>query len=323
MIRAVIARVWRFDRVNFVLTNRIPRRLATTFIGWLVRIEQPLVRDLSLRLWRLFSDLDLSDAADTRFASVHACFTRRLRDGARPFVADPAIVAAPCDAIVGARGTVMDGTLLQVKGFSYRLGDLLDDEAHAASLEGGTYVTLRLTASMYHRFHAPHDCVVTAVTHIFGDVWNVNPPTLRRVRGLYCRNERAVVRTRLSATGHAVTLVPVAAILVAGIRLAFLDMPKGPARKTRWSTACHVALQKGEAMGWFEHGSTIIVVASEGLSVCAGITEGNIIRAGQALFQIRPHSPSCGSETRMVGRTGDSPTCQPRQRRTAGGPDMA
>ena len=288
MIRAIIALMSQSDRVNFVLTNGIPRRLVTTFIGWFVRIEQPFVRDLSLRFWRLFSDLDLSDAAETRFASVHACFTRCLRDGARPFPADPAIVGAPCDAIVGACGNVADGRLLQVKGSSYRLGDLLDDEAHAASFVGGSYVTLRLTASMYHRFHAPHDCVVTAVTHIFGDVWNVNPPTLQRMRELYCRNERAVVQTRLSATGHAVTLVPVAAILVAGIRLGFLDMPIGPTRKTRWNTACHAELQKGDEMGWFEHGSTIVVMASAGLSICAGITAGGMIRAGQALFQIMP-----------------------------------
>jgi phosphatidylserine decarboxylase len=292
MIRAIIARVSQSDRVNFVLTNGFPRRLATTFVGWFARIEQPVVRDLSMRIWRLFSDLDLSDAAETRFTSLHACFTRRLRDGARPFPADPAIVASPCDAIVGACGPVTDGRLLQVKGLSYRLGHLLDDEAHAASFAGGSYVTLRLTASMYHRFHAPHDCVVTAVTHIFGDAWNVNPPTLRRVPELYCRNERAVVRTALAATGHAVTLVPVAAVLVAGIKLGFLDMPQGPARKVRWSTACHAELSKGDEMGWFEHGSTIVVVAPEGLSICAGVTEGSVIRAGQALFRIGPDKAS-------------------------------
>jgi phosphatidylserine decarboxylase len=308
MIRNVIARVSRSDRVNFLLTNCFPRRLATSFIGWFVRIEQPLVRDLSLRVWRLFSDLDLSDAADTRFASLHACFTRRLRDGARPFVADPAIVASPCDAIVGACGTVTDGTLLQVKGSSYRLGDLLDDQAHARSLEGGSYVTLRLTASMYHRFHAPHDCIVTAVTHIFGDVWNVNPPTLRRVRELYTRNERAVLRTTLSATGHAITLVPVAAVLVAGIRLGFLAMPTGPARRTRWSTSCHAALRKGEEMGWFEHGSTIVVVASGGMSVCAGITEGSTVRAGQALFRIQQSVAGDGAEQIVTSATGYAST---------------
>lgn len=288
MMRAVIARVSRSDRVNFLLTNFIPRRGATRCIGWFVRIEQPLVRDMSLLVWRLFSELDLSDAAETRFASLHACFTRRLRAGARPFVADPAIVASPCDAIVGACGTIVDGRLLQVKGFSYRLGDLLDDEAHAASFAGGSYVTLRLTAAMYHRFHAPHDCVVTEVTHIFGDVWNVNPPTLRRVAALYCRNERAVVRTTLSASGHALTLVPVAAILVAGIRLSFLEMPGGAGRRTRWRTACHAVLRKGEEMGWFEHGSTIVVVAAEGLSVSEGVAEGEAIRAGQPVFRIVP-----------------------------------
>jgi len=288
MIRAVIARLAGSDRVNFLLTNAFPRRLVTSFIGWFARIEQPLVRDVSLRLWRLFSDLDLSDAAETRFSSLHACFTRQLREGARPFVADPAILASPCDAIVGTYGNITDGRLLQVKGFCYRLGDLLDDEAHALALAGGTYVTLRLTAAMYHRFHAPHDCVVTAVTHIFGDVWNVNPPTLRRVQRLYCRNERAVIRTQLAATGRAVTLVPVAAVLVAGIRLGFIDMPAGPARKTRWSAACHAALRKGAEMGWFEHGSTIIVLTSEGFSVCPGIKQGSTIRAGQALLQMMP-----------------------------------
>jgi phosphatidylserine decarboxylase len=287
MIRSLIARLSRADRVNFLLTNCIPRRLATDFIGWFSRIEQPLVRDLSLRVWRLFCDVDLSDAAQSRFASLHACFTRRLRDGARPFAADPAILASPCDAIVGACGSVADGQLLQVKGSPYLLADLLDDAAHAASFAGGAYVTLRLTAAMYHRFHAPHDCVVTAVTHIFGDVWNVNPPTLRRVPRLYCRNERAVIRTTLAATSHAMTLVPVAAILVAGIRLGFLEMPQGPARKTRWSAACHTALRKGEEMGWFEHGSTIIVLVSEGVSLCPGVTEGEPIRAGQALFHVR------------------------------------
>jgi phosphatidylserine decarboxylase len=275
--------------VNFLFTNCIPRRLATSFIGWFVRIEQPQMRDVSIWVWRLFSDLDLSDAAETRFASLHACFTRRLREGARPFPPDPAIVASPCDAIVGAYGKITDGRLLQVKGFSYRLSDLLNDEAHAASFAGGSYVTLRLSAAMYHRFHAPHDCVVTSVTHIFGDVWNVNPPTLRRVPELYCRNERAVLRTTLTPTGHELTLVPVAAILVAGIRLSFLAMPSGAARRTRWSTACHAALQKGEEMGWFEHGSTIVVVAPPGLSVCAGIVEGRTIRAGQPLFQIPPN----------------------------------
>ena len=88
----------------------------------------------------------------------------------------------------------------------------------------GRYVTLRLTSSMYHRFHAPHDCHVEQVTYISGDTWNVNPIALKRVEKLFCKNERAVMRTRLTGTGHLVTLVPVAAVLVASIRLHFLDV---------------------------------------------------------------------------------------------------
>ena len=76
---------------------------------------------------------------------------------------------------------------------------------------------------MYHRFHAPHDCVVDSVTYISGDTWNVNPIALKRIERLFCRNERAVLRLRLKDRAEAVSLVAVAAILVAGIRLSFLD----------------------------------------------------------------------------------------------------
>jgi phosphatidylserine decarboxylase len=88
----------------------------------------------------------------------------------------------------------------------------------------GYYVTLRITVSMYHRFHAPHDCRVIQVTYISGDTWNVNPIALKRVEKLFCKNERALIQTRLQATGHIMTLVPIAAVLVASIRLHFLDV---------------------------------------------------------------------------------------------------
>src|SRR5712691_3514255 len=83
-LRSQILRLFAQEDLNFVLTNRIPRRLATRFMGWFSKIEQPLVRDLSIGIWRLFSDLDLSDARKARFKSMHDCFTRELREGARP-----------------------------------------------------------------------------------------------------------------------------------------------------------------------------------------------------------------------------------------------
>lgn len=274
------------DDLNFLLTNRIPRRTLTRFMGWFSRIEQPLVRDLSLRLWGFFADLDLSDAEQDRFRSMHDCFTRRLKPGARPVDTRPDILVSPCDAIVGATGTVRDGHALQVKGSVYSLDELLGDAEHAQIFRHGCYVTLRLTSSMYHRFHAPYDCRVEQVSHFPGDMWNVNPVTLRRVDRLFCKNERAVIRTRLAGVGHAVTLVPVAAILVAGIRLRFLDLAQRARRPRRETFMCDAALRKGDEMGWFEHGSTIVVLAPQGFSLCDDVTEGTTIRAGQALLRL-------------------------------------
>ena len=139
---------------------------------------------------------------------------------------------------------------------------------------------------MYHRFHAPHDCTVESVTYISGDTWNVNPIALKRVERLFCKNERAAIRVRLSRTGHVITLVPVAAILVASIRLNFLapctDVRHGGPRTTRLS----VPLTKGEEMGWFQHGSTIIVFAPAGFTLAENVRQGHVIRVGQPLIRL-------------------------------------
>jgi phosphatidylserine decarboxylase len=272
------------EDLNFLLTNRIPRRWTTQFIGWLSKVEQPLVRDVSIGIWRMFSDLDFREAKKTKFRSMHDCFTRELKDGARPIDRDPAALISPCDAIIGACGHVKDDQLFQVKGLPYRLADLVADPAFEQTYRNGRYVTLRLTASMYHRFHAPYDCTVEQVTAISGDTWNVNPIALKRIEKLFCRNERAVIRTRLPA-GEIVTLVPVAAILVASIRLHFLDLTLGMHYRGARMIPCDVGLTKGEEMGWFEHGSTIIVFAPDGFELQPGIGEGTRIRMGEPLLR--------------------------------------
>jgi phosphatidylserine decarboxylase len=285
-LRTEMLRVFEQEDVNFLLTNRIPRRLLTRFMGWFSRIEQPLVRDLSIGLWRFFSDLDLTEAEKTEFRSMHECFTRELQHGVRPVEADPSVLVSPCDAIVGAGGAIAGTDLFQVKGFPYTLQDLLERPSLDGDHVNGCFVTLRLTSSMYHRFHAPHDCRVEQVTYISGDTWNVNPITLKRVEKLFCKNERAVLRTRLTAGGHVVTLVPVAAILVASIRLHFLDVLLNLKHRGPNVIPCDAPFQKGQEMGWFEHGSTIIVLAPNGFSLCDNAREGSIIRMGQPLMRL-------------------------------------
>jgi phosphatidylserine decarboxylase len=152
--------------------------------------------------------------------------------------------------------------------------------------QGGPYATLRLTAGMYHRFHAPAACRVEQVNYISGDTWNVNPIALKRVERLFCKNERVVIRCRLGGGGALVTLVPVAAILVASIRLKFLDVLLHLRYRGPNVIPCDVALSRGEEMGWFEHGSTILVFAPRDASLGEGVREGGRIRMGQALMRI-------------------------------------
>ncbi len=274
------------EDINFLLTNRIPRRLATQFIGWFSKIEQPLIRDASIGLWRLFSGLDLSEAKKSEFRSMHDCFVRELKDGLRPIDPDPKIMTSPCDAIVGACGAVAGTTLYQIKGFPYALEDLLCDPAMVETHRNAKYVTLRLTSSMYHRFHAPHDCHVDQVTYISGDTWNVNPIALKRVEKLFCKNERVVIGTALEAGGERVTVVLVAAVLVACVRLHFLDVLLNMHHSGPNVIPADAHLAKGQEMGWFEHGSTAILFAPENFVLCDGIEEGATIRMGQRLMRL-------------------------------------
>jgi phosphatidylserine decarboxylase len=274
------------DDISFLLTNRLPRRWLTLFMGWLSGIEQPVVRSVCITLWRAFSDLDLSEAKSTRFRSLQDCFTRELKEGARPVDTDASVLVSPCDAIVGAAGRVLGDTVLQAKGFPYPVTDLLG-EAHLVShYRQGSYVTLRLTPTMYHRFHAPHDCRVEQVTYFSGDTWNVNPIALRRVHQLFCKNERAAIQCRLTSSGYLITLVPVAAILVASIRLHFLNVLLHLRYRGPNVIPCDASLRKGDEMGWFQHGSTVIVFAPAGVSLCEHLREGQRIRMGQPLFRM-------------------------------------
>lgn len=272
------------DALAFALTNRIPRRAVTELMGRFSKIEQPLVRDASLYAWQLFTDLELDDAAKAEFKSVHDCFIRELKPGARPIDPDPRVLVSPCDAIVGGSGVIRSGMLIQAKGLPYSLEELVIDPELARRYRDGQYATLRLTSSMYHRFHAPSDLRVVRVNHVSGDTWNTHPPALRRVDKLFCKNERAVVQTELKATGDLITLVPVAAILISGIRLHCVDAER--CLRDGVATRCDATATKGQELGWFEHGSTILVFAPHGYTLSAGVYEGARIRMGEPLMRM-------------------------------------
>jgi phosphatidylserine decarboxylase len=309
-LRIALDKALQQESINFLLTNRIPRRSLTRFMGWFSQIENPLICRASIAIWRLFAEVDLSDARKTRFRSLHDCFTRELKPGARPIDADPRALVSPCDAIVGATGQVVNGVVLQAKGQPYPLLELLGDADLVRYYANGWYATLRLTAGMYHRFHAPYACRVEQVSYVPGDTWNVNPTALKRVEGLFCRNERATLRCRLipadaASRDHLITLVPIAAVLVASIRLHFLDLLLHLRYRGPNPIPCDAVLAKGEEMGWFQHGSTIIVFAPQGFAFCPGIQEGAQVRMGEALLRVPAATAAAAGQA--LGASGPVP----------------
>ena len=282
-----VQRLTAAEQFNFLITNRIPRRSASLLMGWFSRISSPLLARLSIAVWRLFADdLRLFEAKQQKFESLHDCFVRELKPGTRTVDEDPAVLCSPVDAVIGEFGNVREGQVLQAKGFPYSLDELLGEPELIARYRRGRFITLRLKSSMYHRFHAPMAGRTERISYISGDTWNVNPIALKKVERLFCRNERAVVEMRCGTDAEAqhVLLVPVAAVLVASMRFEGIDVPlnlryQGPNR-IPWSRR----FAKGEEMGYFEHGSTIILFTTSEFQFDGDLVTGEIVRMGERLM---------------------------------------
>lgn len=273
------------DDLGFLLTNRIPRIAATRLMHRFSRIEAWPWPSLSIAVWSCFEkDLDLSEAQATEFKSLNDCFTRALKPNSRPIDPRDEVLTSPCDGIVGACGRVRGVEVLQAKGFPYSLRDLLGDDELVERHRDGLYVTIRLTGGMYHRFHAPCAGSAREVVYVSGDTWNVNPIALQRIERLFCKNERAIFPIDTGRPGLVLTLVPVAAVLVASMRIHGLPAPldlryRGPNR-----IACDLRFEKGDELGWFEQGSTILVFASGPVELVPGLVQGARLRMGTPLL---------------------------------------
>lgn len=288
------------EDLNFLLTNRIPRRFATRCMGWFSKLPTGPLTRVIIALWRQFApDLDLSESRHQRFRSLHDCFVRELRPGVRPIHPDPAVLTSPCDAILGAHGTARGREVFQAKGFPYTLDELFGDPELVARYQGGSFATLRLKSSFYHRFHAPADGRVDRVVYLAGDTWNVNPIALARIERLFCRNERAVVELHLPG-GGSLALVAVAAILVASIRLHCLPFPLHLRYRGPNVIPCAATVHKGEELGWFEHGSTILVFATPGLDFVPGLQAGQRLCMGEPLLRRPAAAAAPPSPTRTL-----------------------
>lgn len=199
------------------------------------------------------------------YPSFNHFFTRTLKPGARTIASESGAIACPADGAVSQAGDISDGDIIQAKGKSYTAVDLLGgDEQRAAPFKNGKFSTIYLSPKDYHRLHMPLDGTLREMIHVPGRLFSVNAATANSVPRLFARNER-VVAIFDTAIGP-MALVLVGAIFVASIETVWHGEVTPPTAKEiqNWQYTDNApTLKKGEEMGRFNMGSTIIVLFGE------------------------------------------------------------
>lgn len=229
------------------------------------RVPVPL-RSAAYRAFARAVGADLTEAElDLRaYASLGDLFARRLRPGMRPIDGELGSIVAPCDGVLAARGTAVDGALIQAKGKTYQLDELLVDRELAARLTGGEYATIYLSPRDYHRVHTPVDGRLVRYDYIPGALWPVNPVVAARRDRLLVRNERVVITIDAGRLGR-VAIVMVGAAGVGNIALEYApESVTWRAQGERRRIELDHELVRGDELGAFRLGSTVVMVFEPG-----------------------------------------------------------
>ena len=285
-----------FSKPGSIAAERPRARVGAAYsalVGWgATKALPPRLRRLAYRAFAraVGANLDEVELDLAGYPSLGDFFARKLRHGARVVDAAPGAVISPCDGVIAARGVAVAGTLVQAKGRSYQLAELVADADLAARLTGGAYATIYLSPRDYHRVHAPAEARITGYDYLPGALWSVNPRVASRRDGLLARNERVVIRMNAGSLG-CIALVMVGAAGVGNIRLALALAGMGTAidsatwraaREPRRVELCGVTAARGDELGAFRLGSTVVVVFEPDKVELAGEV-GDAVRFGERL----------------------------------------
>jgi len=285
------------DWVKAALLAVLPHHAVSRVVYRLTRLEGRWVPTIIRRFVALFN-VDMNDAVEpdlSSYPTFNAFFTRALKSSARPITGGPDEIACPADGRVSALGRIQQGRVFQAKGCDYSLAKLLADEALAEQFNNGSFATVYLSPRDYHRLHMPVTGTLLSQTHVPGRLYSVAPHTVRTINGLFARNER-VIATFKTEHGN-MALVLVGAINVAAIETVWHGLITPPAGREvkRWrypndsenSDTGDVTLQRGEEMGRFNMGSTIIVLFDHPVNWRIDVGVGDDVRMGQFLGRDR------------------------------------
>lgn len=235
------------------------------------------------------------------YRSLQQFFTRELQPGLRPIDAAPGVLVSPVDGTLTTGGRIERGQLVQAKGQIYSVTALLADAVEAQGWEGGFYATLYLAPAEYHRVHAPAAGAVWQARYLPGDYWPVNPRAVASVPGLLASNERLI--TTLETQIGRLAVVMVGACLVGGIRVNYdlgWNAGPGPHLAAERNYDPPHTFARGQELGQFEFGSTVIVLAEAALGAELTAPVGAELRMGQALARCTTAAPA-GAGARRPG----------------------
>jgi len=231
-------------------------------------------------------DVEAIEKPVEQYKSLKEFFTRRLKPGARPIATGTDTIVSPVDGTVSQLGDIQEGTLIQAKGKAYRVSELLGgSEELAKRYHGGKFITIYLSPRDYHRIHMPVNGTLHSYTYVPGRLYPVNQLGVEQVDRLFARNERLVTFVESEEIGS-VAVVKVGALFVGSVKVTYCRATTNVKRGKPESEpiANTPYLQKGDELGWFEFGSTVILVFENGqIEWATEVNVGSKLQMGQLL----------------------------------------
>ncbi|HKD43575.1 MAG TPA: archaetidylserine decarboxylase [Myxococcaceae bacterium] len=274
------------DQTFMKLMALMPKSALSSLAGWASRAEalSPLHRWAMRAFARKYGvSVEEAEHGFEGYPTFAEFFSRRLKEGMRPIDARENIVVSPVDGTVSQAGYAAAGECIQAKGIRYPLGALLGSEEAASPFKEGAFATLYLAPRDYHRIHAPLNGKIEGYAYIPGEFWPVNPRSVRARHALFCRNERLI--TFLSTGAGPCAVVKVGATCVARIRASYGEVVTHsgkPGEVHRFAEP--IPVNKGDELGAFEMGSTVILLFQQGrVRWDDALVEGSRVRMGQRI----------------------------------------
>jgi phosphatidylserine decarboxylase len=276
------------DRLLIAALRVLPKNALSRVAGALTGWHAPAsVRLAAMKAFAQRYDIDLSECPDLEvYRTFGEFFARPLRPGLRPVAPGATVPVSPVDGVVSEAGLTAGGRLVQAKGIDYTAAALLADDALARRLEGGAYATVDLAPRDYHRIHFPLDGRILGWRYVPGALWPVNAASVRAVPGLFTVNERLV--TVLETPVGLCAIVAVGATVVGRVRAYYdptvphTNQPGGAPRRRDYETP--IPAVKGQELGAFEMGSTVILLFEPGrVRLDPRLAPGARLRVGEAI----------------------------------------